>query len=218
MSRLINNIKKFNNETLLMFKELFNKKTYKNQIANILSFIRLLLVIPILILLIVYFNTNNIIILITTGILALIGGITDFLDGRFARKFNTYSDYGKRIDQISDKTFATTLSLFLISINFYFIFILILELLIIIINALFNLKFNNINNDSNLIGKLKQWPLFALLFVGFLSKINNIFYNITLILFILTIIMQLLTLISYINKHNKEIKKFIKAKIKGTKK
>ena len=218
MSRLLKNIKKFNCDTILMFKELFNRKTYKKQLANILSFIRLLLVIPILILLIIYFNTNSSNLLIIIAILSLIGGITDFFDGRCARKFNSYSDYGKRIDQISDKTFASTLSLFLISINIYFIFVLILELLIIIINALFNLKFKDINNDSNFIGKLKQWPLFALLVVGFLSKINNIFDNITFILFILTVIMQLMTILSYINKHNNEIKIFIKNKIKGTKK
>ena len=67
-----------------------------------------------------------------------------------------------------------------------------------------------------MIGKLKQWPLFALLFMGFISNINEFLYNITLFLFILTTIMQLLTILSYINKHNKEIKIFIKSKIKGT--
>ena len=217
MHRLIKNIKKFNNGTILMFKELFNRKTFKLQIANLLSFIRLLLVIPIFILIIVYFSTNSKCILITTGLLALIGGITDLFDGMIARHYHAYSDYGKSIDQIADKTFATTLSLLLLSINKYFIITLILELLIIIINALFNLKFKNINNDSNIIGKLKQWPLFALLFIGFFSKLNNIFYNIACILFILTTIMQLLTILSYIDKHNKEIKQFIKIKIKGTK-
>ena len=217
MHRLIKNIKKFNRGTILMFKELFNKKTYKLQLANLLSFIRLLLVIPILVLIIIYFNNKSNNILIITGILALIGGITDYFDGILARRYNAFSEYGKSIDQIADKTFATTLSLLLVTINKYFIITLILELLIIIINALFNLKFKNINNDSNFIGKLKQWPLFALLFMGFISNINNTFYNITYVLFILTVFMQLLTILSYIDKHNKEIKLFIKSKIKGTK-
>ncbi len=216
MKHLINNIKAFNKDTITMFKELFNKKTFIKQLANMLSFIRLLLIIPILILIIIYLNNKSTIILIITGILALIGGITDYFDGKIARKYKTVSDYGKKLDQISDKTFATTLSLLLITINKYFIITLILELLIIITNALFNLKFKNINNDSNMIGKLKQWPLFALLFMGFISNINEFLYNITLFLFILTTIMQLLTILSYINKHNKEIKIFIKSKIKGT--
>ena len=216
MKHLINNIKEFIKDTKIMFKEFFNKKTSKKQLANILSFTRLVLIIPILILIIIYFNNKNNIILIITGILALIGGITDYFDGKIARKYNIVSDYGKKLDQISDKTFATTLSLILLTVNIYFIITLILELLIIITNALFNLKFKNINNDSNLIGKLKQWPLFALLFMGFISNINKIYYNITFILFIITIIMQLLTIFSYIYKHNKEIKNFIKNKIKGT--
>ena len=217
MHRLIKNIKKFNKGTILMFKELFNKKTYKLQLANFLSFIRLLLVIPILILIIIYIFNNSNTTLIITGILALIGGITDYFDGICARKFKAFSEYGKLLDQIADKTFATTLSLLLLTINAYFVIIFILEILIIIINALFNLKFKNINNDSNIIGKIKQWPLFALLFVGFLSKLNIFFYKITYILFAITVFLQLLTILSYINKHNKEIKIFIKSKIKGTK-
>ena len=210
-------IKKFNSNTFFMFKELFKKATYKKQLANILSFIRLILVIPILILIIIHLKTNNINYLIITGILALIGGISDYFDGKCARRFNSYSEYGKKLDQIADKTFATTLSLLLLSVNKYFIIIFIMELLIIVINALYNLKFKNINNDSNIIGKLKQWPLFALLFVGFFSKLNNIFYNITFFLFVLTTIMQILTILSYIEKHTKEIKTFITSKIKGTK-
>ena len=217
MKNLIKNIKTFNNGTLLMFKEFFCKKTFIKQLANMLSFLRLILVIPIFIIIVFYLNGGSEVLLIITGILALIGGFTDYLDGKCARKFNTFSEYGKKLDQISDKTFATTLSLLLISINHYFVITLIMELLIIIINALYNLKFNNINNDSNIIGKLKQWPLFAFLFMGFLSKINIIFYNITFILFVLTTLMQVLTILSYIEKHTKEIKNFITSKIKGTK-
>ena len=217
MKSLIINIKKFNSGTILMFKELFHKKTFKLQLANILSFIRLLLVIPIFILIIIYLKNHSKILLIITGTLALIGGLTDYFDGKCARKFNAFSEYGKKLDQIADKTFASTLSILLLSINKYFIITFIMELLIIIINALYNLKFKNINNDSNLIGKLKQWPLFALLFMGFISNINTTLYKITFILFVLTTIMQLLTIFSYIDKHTKEIKNFITSKIKGTK-
>lgn len=217
MKNLIVNIKVFNSNTVLMFKEFFHKKTIVKQVANMLSFIRLLLVIPIFILILIYFNNHSKTILIITGILSLIGGITDYFDGKWARKFNTYSEYGKKLDQISDKTFATTLSLLLITINKYFVITLIMELLIIIINALYNLKFKNINNDSNMIGKLKQWPLFSLLFIGFFSKINTTLYNITFVLFVITTGMQILTIFSYIDKHTKEIKNYITSKIKGTK-
>ena len=216
MKQLNKKIKEFMNDTITMFKEFFNKKTIVKQVANMLSFIRLFLIIPILILIIIYFKRQNTTLLIITGILALIGGITDYFDGKWARKFNTVSEYGKKLDQISDKTFASILSLILLSVNNYFIITFILEILIIITNALFNIKFKNINNDSNIIGKLKQWPLFALLFMGFISKIDKSLYDITFVLFIITSIMQLLTIFSYIIKHNKEIKKYITSKIKGT--
>lgn len=217
MKKLIKNIKIFISGTKKMFKEFFHKKTCKKQIANVLSFIRLVLIIPVSILICFYLSNNNKTLLIITGVLTLIGGITDFFDGKCARKFNASSEYGKKLDQIADKTFASILSLLLITIHPYFIIVFLMELLIIITNALYNLKYPDINNDSNFIGKLKQWPLFALLFVGFLSKLDNTFLNITVILFYLTVVMQILTILSYIGKHTKEIKKYIAKKIKGTK-
>lgn len=217
MKSLIKNIKIFINGTKTMFKEFFHKETNIKQRANMWSFLRLMLVIPIIIIILFYFQNHNSILLIITGLLALIGGISDYFDGRCARKYNAFSEYGKKLDQIADKTFATSLSLLLLSVNNFFIITFLMELFIIIINALYNLKFKNINNDSNIIGKLKQWPLFGLLFIGFFANINYIFYNITCILFILTTFMQFLTILSYIEKHTKEIKDFIKTKIKGTK-
>ena len=217
MKNLKKNILIFINGTKIMFKEFFHKKTNKMQRANMWSFLRLILVIPISIFVILYFNTNNDSLLIIIGIMALIGGISDYFDGRCARKYNSFSEYGKKLDQIADKLFSSVLSIFLTLINPIFIVIFIMELLIIIINGLFNLKYRNINNDSNIIGKLKQWPLFSLLFISFFSNINKIIYHITFVLFIITAFMQLLTILSYIDKHNKEIKKDIKLKIKSTK-
>lgn len=217
MKKLVKNIRLFILETKLMFQEFFHKKTFKKQLANMLSFLRLLLIIPIFILIVFYLNNHDIQFLIITGILSLIGGITDYFDGKIARKYNTVSEFGKKLDQISDKTFASILSLILISVSKYFIIIFLMELLIIIINALYNLKYPDINNDSNIIGKLKQWPLFALLFIGFFANVNSTFYNITVILFYLTVFMQFLTILSYISKHTREIKTYLTSKIKGTK-
>lgn len=217
MKKLVKNIRLFILETKLMFQEFFHKKTFKKQLANMLSFLRLLLIIPIFILIVFYLNNHDIQFLIMTGILSLIGGITDYFDGKIARKYNTVSEFGKKLDQISDKTFASILSLILISVSKYFIIIFLMELLIIIINALYNLKYPDINNDSNIIGKLKQWPLFALLFIGFFANVNSTFYNITVILFYLTVFMQFLTILSYISKHTREIKTYLTSKIKGTK-
>ena len=217
MKNLIKNINIFISGTKLMFKEFFNKQTNKKQRANMWSFFRLILVIPIFIIIIFYFISKNNVLLLITGILTLLGGVSDYLDGKCARKYNSFSEYGKKLDQIADKTFATTLSLLLLSINNFFIITFLLELLIIIINALYNIKYKNINNDSNMVGKLKQWPLFTLLIMGFLSQINKDIYNITFVLFVVTTGMQILTILSYIEKHTKEIKNYITSKIKGTK-
>lgn len=46
---------------------------------------------------------------IVAGVLFIIGSITDFLDGRVARKYNMVTDFGKMIDAISDKMLTNSL-------------------------------------------------------------------------------------------------------------
>lgn len=46
---------------------------------------------------------------IVAGILFIIASITDFIDGKVARKYNMVTDFGKMIDAISDKILTNTL-------------------------------------------------------------------------------------------------------------
>ena len=46
---------------------------------------------------------------IISGVLFIIASITDFFDGRVARKYNMVTDFGKMIDAISDKLLTNTL-------------------------------------------------------------------------------------------------------------
>ena len=46
---------------------------------------------------------------IIAGVLFVIASITDFFDGRVARKYNMVTDFGKMIDAISDKLLTNTL-------------------------------------------------------------------------------------------------------------
>lgn len=216
MKKLNKSIKEFINGTATMFKEFFHKETNKKQRANMWSFTRFILVIPILVTFIIYIINKKDIFIIVSGSLAIIGAITDFFDGKSARKYKSISDYGKKLDQIADKTFCATLSLCLAILHHLFIITLVLEILIIIINSIFNLKYPDINNDSNMIGKIKQWPLFALLFIGFFATVIPYLYNVALGLFIITTLMQIITILSYINKHVKEIQKLLSKKLKGT--
>lgn len=216
MKKLKKTILEFIDGTTTMFKEFFKKDTNKKQRANMWSFTRLILVVPILITFFIYIINKKDIFIIISGSLALIGGITDYFDGKSARKYNSTSDYGKKLDQIADKTFCGSLSVCLAILHHLFIITLIMEVLIIIINSIFNLKYPEINNDSNMIGKIKQWPLFILLFIGFLSVIYPKLYKLAFILFLITTIMQMFTILSYINKHVKEIQNILSKKLKGT--
>jgi len=46
---------------------------------------------------------------VISGVLFIIASITDFIDGKVARKYNMVTDFGKMIDAISDKLLTNTL-------------------------------------------------------------------------------------------------------------
>lgn len=50
---------------------------------------------------------------IIAGVLFVIASLTDFVDGKVARKYNMVTDFGKMIDAISDKLLTNTLIIYL---------------------------------------------------------------------------------------------------------
>lgn len=54
---------------------------------------------------------------VIAGILFVLASITDFIDGKVARKYNMVTDFGKMIDAISDKILTNTLIVVLIADN-----------------------------------------------------------------------------------------------------
>ena len=88
MKKLVKNIRLFILETKLMFQEFFHKKTFKKQLANMLSFLRLLLIIPIFILIVFYLNNHDIQFLIITGILLIPELKCVFIDSVQLRTFS----------------------------------------------------------------------------------------------------------------------------------
>lgn len=55
---------------------------------------------------------------IIAGILFIIASLTDFLDGRLARKYNMVTDFGKMLDAIADKVLVNSVLIILASSGF----------------------------------------------------------------------------------------------------
>lgn len=193
--------------TKTMFKEFFNKETNKKQRANMWTFSRLVtsFLIPICSLISIL-NANISLFLVSIGITAF-GGLTDFLDGRSAKKHNSFSEFGKFLDQISDKLFSIMIGINLSLFNPLFLITLCGEVGIASLNALYKSKHPKLDIKSTQVGRIKQWPLFSSLVLGFLSTLIPAIAPITNIFILLTFIFQLLTTSSYIKENEKNILK-----------
>ena len=75
-------------------------------IPNFISFVRILLI-PVFG---VLFREGH---LVWALIIVVISGLTDFVDGKIARKFNQISDLGKLLDPLADKLTQITLAILL---------------------------------------------------------------------------------------------------------
>jgi len=197
MKEINEKLKEFSEGIKTMFKEFFNSKTNKRQRANMWTFSRLVIsfIIPILMITKLYIPA-----IITT----LLGSMTDFFDGRSARKYNSSSEFGKYLDMVSDKAFSIMIGLSLSIINPMIIVNLLLEVAIAITNIIYTTKYKNINIESSKIGKFKQWPLAITFVLGFLTTIFKGLSPITNISIIVSGIIQLITLNNYIISNNQK--------------
>lgn len=87
-----------------------NKENLFN-IPNCLCYFRILLI-PIFLL--VYFKWENEYHFIIAALILVLSGLSDFLDGFIARKFNMITDFGKLIDPIADKLTQFTIAITLL--------------------------------------------------------------------------------------------------------
>lgn len=145
-------------------------------------------------------------------IFAIIASITDLFDGKLARRWNTVTDLGAKLDAFCDKIFVISLTICLITKFNSFIPILILELLIATFNVIIYYKFGL--KKTLMIGKIKTTFLFTTIVIGYFNLFNNI--STLLHGFVaMTVNIQILTFISYIinfyDKYkNEEIEEAIK--------
>lgn len=178
-----------------MFIDLKDKKARKKQLANYLTFSRLLapfIIVPIVL------NKNFYLALILTAIFAF----TDTLDGYFARKYKIVSEFGKDLDAIVDKFFATGLLIPLTIIKPILLVNVFGELLIAFIGV--RAKLQHKNTASSIIGKSKTTILsitIALFYASLVYSLNTKSLN---YLIWITLLFQILTAITYEIKYQKE--------------
>ena len=179
---IVNFFKDFRKE----FKSI-KKKEIKRQIPNLLTLSRGLA--PIVIIPAILFNKLYFVI-----ILLIIFALTDFLDGKMARKYNLVSEFGVKLDALCDKIFAISLIIPAIINHGIFIFNFVMEIAISYTNLLSYTKGNN--PRSTIIGKIKTALLSLTLILAYIPNMNNL---VIFIFSLITIICQVITLIKYIN-------------------
>ena len=197
---------KFKDDTKLMFKEFCNKETNKKQRANMWTFSRLVISFLIPICALISILTANFGLFIGSIGLTSFGALTDFLDGKSAKKHNSFSEYGRYLDQIADKVFSIMLSITLTLFNPSFLVALLGESIIALTNASYKVKYKNLKIKSTQIGRIKQWPLFISLVLGFISVMVPLISTVTNICIFITLLLQIATTISYVENNEKAIK------------
>ena len=158
-------------------------------IPNILSMFRLLLL-PVIVYM--YMIQKD---YVLTGVLLLVSGITDLLDGYIARTFHMMSDLGKILDPVADKATQAVVLLCLVTrfrwLVIPFICILIKELFMTCIGMMVIKKTGEVH------GALWHGKV-ATFMLDFMIIVHIVFYNVSSTLsIILTIVSTLLILLSF---------------------
>ena len=117
--------------------------------SNALSASRFLLAVPLCYAL---YNGDRVWIII----LALVAGLTDFLDGYLARRFDEVSETGKILDPIADKVLvgACAVTIFLSGrIEWWFLMVIMTRDLLILLGGIFVRRVKGVTLVSNMVGK-----------------------------------------------------------------
>lgn len=186
---MVKNLKNhYTSEIRKCISDLKTKGRRRKQIPNILTMSRI--VAPLFIIPCAYFSSLPVT-LIVTGAFA----ITDALDGVLARKLKATSDFGKELDPVADKVFASGLIVPIIASNPLILVNLLLEGVISGINLKSKLKGNE--PKTNILGKIKTWALSLLVISSYCSLFLNLSSIISTSLLVATSILQVATSIKY---------------------
>ena len=187
-------VKLFITECRTDFAKIKNNE-FKKQIPNILTFSRAIA--PMIIIPTIMLKRLDIAV-----VLLVLFELTDFFDGRLARKLNCVTDFGVKLDAVCDKIFV--LGIMIPAIIKYPILLLNLGLELCISYINIQSEFKNNMPKSNKIGKIKTVFLSITLVLAYIpnSKIEYV-----ICASFITLLLQILAYIKYRDKDIKEDKK-----------
>lgn len=167
-------------------------KTLKKYIPNILTCSRIILT-PFLLFLGL---TDHMKILIGFAVFI---ALTDYFDGKLARRWKTDSELGAKLDAVADKVLVVGLLIILVSKNRGFLYVLIIESLIAFSNLFFYFRKGVVN--SSMIGKIKTWIIFITMVVGLCDIVFTKWHLPVKFFIYITLLWQIMTLLSYIKSY-----------------
>lgn len=171
-------------------------------ISNQISFLRVLLVIP-LVLLLVNQNSSN-----TIYIAALLIAmyVSDLLDGYLARKLNQVSELGKIIDPLADKIAVVSIVIILFiqgRIETWFFIVVISRDLLIVLFGLYLKSKNRIVLMSNYPGKIAVFSIGVIILLTVFN--NELLHNVISYLYYISVILIIYSLYLYLMRFYKSI-------------
>ncbi|BED92351.1 MAG: CDP-alcohol phosphatidyltransferase family protein [Candidatus Paraimprobicoccus trichonymphae] len=164
-------------------------------LPNLISLVRIILLLPF----IIFLSQNN---YVKAGVIFLISGISDLLDGFIARKLNSTTKLGKILDPVADKLNLIVVILCIGSkiceIKF-FVILLVLKEVIMILASVFLLKKNIFPPKSKWYGKLSTASFYfsVILIIALKVLFKTESPNLNIILMSVTVIFMMYAFYKY---------------------
>ena len=169
------------------------------KIPNILCYIRFLLI-PVF--LVLYIKASDPSEYLRAAAVVLISGMTDFLDGFIARRFDMITELGKLIDPLADKlTQAALIFVLVVKIKWMFLLLILFVImqLFLLVAGLVMLKKGTKLNGAKWFGKVSTTVFYAVMLV--LVSIPTLNNDITDVLMLVCGAFLLLSFLLYINEY-----------------
>ncbi len=134
----------------------------------------------------------------------LLAGLTDYLDGYFARKLNKESNVGRMLDPLIDKITVGAIMIVLAHIKglpYWYVAIVIARDLFLLVSGFLVISKKSFITESNQIGKWTS-SLFAVVVISFTLNIPVIKY----VFMYLTLLLIPVTIVGYVRKYKRDVK------------